>query len=548
MSEPIAVAVEVHAENRIGLYRPLWNWFGYDEPNYTYSANGKKLLGELAALSPEPVRVRTHNLLTSGDGTPALKWGSTNAYTEDSAGNPVYDWTIMGRIFDAYVEAGVIPLIQVGFTPEALSDDPGPYRHNFSPADPYTTITTGWASPPNDLGKWGNLVEAWAKHLVGRYGRAKVIDWPWEVWNEPDGHYWTGTIAEFCAMYDVTAAAIKRVLPEARVGGPHTCGPADNPKAEGFLRAFLTHATRGTNAVTGKVGSALDFVAFHAKGRPIVHDGRVRMGVQKQLRDIKAGLDIVREFPELTGKKVVIGESDPEGCAACSARVHPQNAYRNGPLYGVYTIEQIVRTYQLAHEAGIEIEGAVTWAFLFEGFPYFEGFRDLATNGIDKAVLNAFRMLGMLSGSWLEAKSSHAVGLEDVMANGVRQVPDVNAVATRDDDGVSILLWHYHDDDVPGPAAEIALAIDGLPDATMSLRHYRMDAGHSNAYAAWQAMGSPQSLEADAHGRLEAAGKLALIEQEAISPSGGVLRRDVSLPRQGVSLLRLDGIAPPRLE
>ena len=299
MSEPIAVAVEVHAGNRIGPYRPLWNWFGYDEPNYTYSANGKKLLGELAELSPEPVRVRTHNLLTSGDGTPALKWGSTNAYTEDFAGNPVYDWTIMDRIFDAYVEAGAIPFIQVGFTPEALSDDPGPYRHNFSPADPYTTIITGWASPPNDLRKWGKLVEAWAKHLVERYGRAKVIDWPWEVWNEPDGHYWTGTIAEFCAMYDVTAAAIKRVLPEARVGGPHTCGPADNPKAEAFLRAFLTHATRGTNAVTGKVGSVLDFVAFHAKGRPVVHDGRVRMGVQKQLRDIKAGLDILREFPEL---------------------------------------------------------------------------------------------------------------------------------------------------------------------------------------------------------------------------------------------------------
>jgi xylan 1,4-beta-xylosidase len=539
MSQPIAVTVDIHASKRTGPYRPLWNWFGYDEPNYTYSANGKKLLRELGELSPEPVRVRTHNLLTSGDGTPALKWGSTNAYTEDASGNPVYDWAIMDRIFDAYVEAGAIPLIQVGFTPEALSNDPGPYRHNFSPADPYTTIVTGWASPPNDLRKWGNLVEAWASHLVESYGRAKVIDWPWEVWNEPDGHYWTGTVADFCAMYDATAAAIKRVLPEARVGGPHTCGPADNPKAEAFFRAFLIHALRGTNAVTGKVGSVLDFVAFHAKGRPEVRDGHVRMGVQKQLRDIKAGLDILGEFAELKGKKVVIGESDPEGCAACSARVHPQNAYRNGPLYGVYTIEQIMRTYELSREAGVEIEGAVTWAFLFEGFPYFEGFRDLATNGIDKAVLNAFRMLGMLSGSWIEAKSSHALNLDDVMANGVRAAPDINVVATRDDGGVSILLWHYHDDDVRGPAAEITVAIDGLPDTSISLRHFRMDAGHSNAYAVWQAMGSPQSIEADAYRELEEAGKLALIEKESIRPTRGELRRSVNLPRQGVSLLRL---------
>ena len=539
MSEPIAVAVEVHANRRTGPYRPLWNWFGYDEPNYTYTANGKKLLRELAELSPEPVRVRTHNLLTSGDGAPALKWGSTNAYTEDAAGNPVYDWAIMDRIFDTYVEAGAIPLIQVGFTPEALSDDPGPYRHSFTPEDKYTTITTGWASPPNDLSKWGDLVEAWAKHLVERHGRAKVIDWPWEVWNEPDGHYWTGTIAEFCAMYDVTAAAIKRVLPDARVGGPHTCGPADNPKAEAFFRAFLTHALRGTNAVTGKVGSVLDFVAFHAKGRPVVHDGRVRMRVQKQLRDIKAGLDIMREFPELNGKKVVIGESDPEGCAACSARVHPQNAYRNGPLYGVYTVEQIIRTYELSREAGVEIEGAVTWAFLFEGFPYFEGFRDLATNGIDKAVLNAFRILGMLGGSWLNANSSHALSLDDVMANGMRQAPDINAVATRDDTGVSVLLWHYHDDDVAGPAAEITVAVDGLPDTSTSLRHFRMDADHSNAYAVWQAMGSPQSMDAGAYRQLEEAGRLALIEEETVGPTGGEFRRSVNLPRQGVSLLRL---------
>jgi xylan 1,4-beta-xylosidase len=539
MSDPIAVTVDVHAGTPIGAYRPLWNWFGYDEPNYTYSANGKKLLRELAELSPERVRVRTHNLLTSGDGTPALKWGSTNAYAEDSAGNAVYDWTIMDRIFDAYVEAACIPFIQVGFTPQALSDDPGPYRHNFTPEDKYTTIVTGWASPPNDLRKWGSLVEAWARHLVERYGRAKIFDWPWEVWNEPDGHYWTGTIPEFCAMYDVTAAAIKRVLPEARVGGPHTCGPADNPKAEAFLRAFLTHALRGTNAVTGGVGSVLDFVAFHAKGRPVVNEGHVRMGVQKQLRDIKAGLDILSEFPELAGRRVVIGESDPEGCAACSARVHPQNAYRNGPLYGVYTIEQIVRTYELAREAGVEIEGAVTWAFLFEGFPYFEGFRDLATNGIDKAVLNAFRMLGMLRGSWVEARSSHALSLTEVMANGVREAPDISAVATRDDTGVSILVWHYHDDDVSGPVAEIALMVDGLPDVDISLNHFRMDADHSNAYAVWQAMGSPQSIAGDAYRRLERAGKLALIEQEVVASVGGGLRKNVNLPRQGASLIRL---------
>lgn len=76
------VTIDVDAARPLGAYRPIWNWVGYDEPNYTYTENGRKLLRELAALSPEPVRVRTHNLLTSGDGIPALKWGSTNAYRE----------------------------------------------------------------------------------------------------------------------------------------------------------------------------------------------------------------------------------------------------------------------------------------------------------------------------------------------------------------------------------------------------------------------------------------------------------------------------------
>ena len=83
--------------------KPIWAWFGYDEPNYTYMKDGEKLLSEIAALSPVAVYVRCHNLMTSGDGTPALKWGSTNMYIEDKDGKPVYNWTIIDHIFDSYI-------------------------------------------------------------------------------------------------------------------------------------------------------------------------------------------------------------------------------------------------------------------------------------------------------------------------------------------------------------------------------------------------------------------------------------------------------------
>jgi hypothetical protein len=88
------VDIRVDAASTIGPFRPIFAYFGYDEPNFTYALNGRKLIRELAGLSPVPVYIRTHFLLATGDGTPSLKFGSSNAYTEDTAGRPVYDWTI----------------------------------------------------------------------------------------------------------------------------------------------------------------------------------------------------------------------------------------------------------------------------------------------------------------------------------------------------------------------------------------------------------------------------------------------------------------------
>ena len=223
------VSIRVHADQSDGAMRPIWNYWGYDEPNYTYAANGKKLLGELAALSPVPVYVRVHNLLTTGDGSASLKWGSTNVYTEDAAGNPIYSWVIVDRIFDAFQQADVKPLVEIGFMPEALSTHPEPYRHTF----PSGTIFTGWAYPPKDYKKWSELVFQFVHHLRERYGDAEVKTWMWEVWNEPDIDYWKGTPEEFLKLYDFTADAVLRALPGASVGGPDSTGPA-SAKAVAF--------------------------------------------------------------------------------------------------------------------------------------------------------------------------------------------------------------------------------------------------------------------------------------------------------------------------
>lgn len=542
LAAPLAaqtVAIEVDASKSLGPLRPVYSYFGYDEPNYTYMKDGKKLLGELAALSPVTVFVRAHNLLTTGDGTAALKWGSTNAYTEDASGKPVYDWTIVDRIFDTYLERGMKPLVEIGFMPEALSVKPQPYRHEWGPDKQYADIYTGWAYPPKDYDKWRELVYQWVRHSVEKYGRAEVASWYWEVWNEPNIGYWRGTPQEYHKLYDYAADAVKRALPEARMGGPHSTGPGSE-RAATFLREFLEHALRGKNYATGRTGSPLDFIGFHAKGRPRVVEGHVQMGSQFQLTDIDRGFQIVASFPELKKTPIIIGESDPEGCAACSVRFHPQNGYRNGTMYSSYTAATFARKHDLAARHGINFEGAVTWAFEFEDQPYFDGFRDLATNGIDKPVLNVFRMMGLMGATRVEARSSGAADLDAMLKGGVRDRADIGALASRNDRSVSVLVWHYHDDDLPAPPAEVSLSLAGLGGSRALVRHYRVDAEHGNSYEVWKKMGSPQKPTAEQYAQLERSGQLTMLgsPEWRTTPQGRLPVR-FALPRQGVSLIHL---------
>ncbi len=534
------VRIDVDASITEGPYKPVWAFFGYDEPNYTYMKDGRKLLSELSALSPGPVYVRVHNLLTSGDGTAALKWGSTNAYTEDAGGNPKYDWSIVDRIFDTFIERGMRPIVEIGFMPEALSTKPEPYRHRWDPSEPYRSIFTGWAYPPRDYRKWGELVYQLARHCVGRYGADAVANWYWEVWNEPDIGYWQGTPEEYYQLYDYSADAVKRALPSIRIGGPTSTGPGSD-KAAKFLREFLEHVTRGRNFATRKTGSPIDYVTFHAKGRPKVVNGHVQMGSEFQLRDIDRGFEIVSSFPELKRVPVMIGESDPEGCAACSVQYNPQNAYRNGVMYSSYTAAMFARTRELAAKHGVNLAGAVTWAFEFEDQPYFAGFRDLATNGIDKPVLNIFRMFGLMGGEQVRAKSSGALPLSGMLVTGVKGAADINAVATRGERSVNVLAWNYHDDDAAGPDARVSLAVSGVRGGRVLVRHYRVDADHSNSYTAWKALGSPQQPAAEEYGRLQRAGQLQQLRSPewVTAESNGSVHVEFTLPRHGVSLVQL---------
>ncbi len=532
--------IQVDLDQSVGPYKPIYRWFGYDEANYTTMTHGRELLKQLHDLSPAPVYIRVHHLLTSGSGHAELKFSSTNVYSEDANGKPIYDFTLLDGIFDAYKAAGVRPLVELGFMPKDLAADL-PNRHEpYEVHYPQSTISGKSNNPPKDYKKWEELVRVVTAHLVQRYGKEEVLKWYFEVWNEPDIDYWHSTPEDYWKLYDYAVAGVKAALPGAKVGGPASTSPG-HAKANLFLKNFLDHVSSGRSAATGGA-IPLDFISFHAKGQPRIEDGKVTMGINRELNDADKGFALIASFPKFKHLPIIISEADPEGCAACSSKVNPANNYRNGTLYPAYTATAFKALFQLQDRHAVDLISMLSWSFEFEDKDYFEGFRSLATNGVDKPILNVFRMFGMMSGERVKTTSSAEVPLDTLVSTGVRDSPDVDAFATHAGKEAAVLVWNYHDVNQPAPATPTTITIRGIPAGVQRvlLEHYRIDQTHSNAYTAWLQMGSPQHPTSQQYADLQAAGQLQLLTSPVwLDVKDGQVTVSTDLPRESISLLHL---------
>jgi len=197
-------------------------------------------------------------------------------------------------------------LAEIGFMPEALSTHPTPYQNSA-----VTALDGGCFYPPTDYTKWGDLITAWATHENGRYPNV-ATSWLWELWNEPDNSYWHGTFAEYAKLYDYTEAALHGVMPTAQLGGPAVASAGSS-----YVSQLLQHCATGTNAVTGKTGTRLDLISFHAKGGTTVTGGHVEMNLGHQLSLHQTGFKQVAAVAAYKQTPIYITEADPDGCAAC---------------------------------------------------------------------------------------------------------------------------------------------------------------------------------------------------------------------------------------
>ncbi len=545
------VTINVDASRTTGAQAHLWRYIGYDECNYTYIPEGIGLLKKFAALGDAPYYFRTHFMFCTGNCHGTYKFGSTNIYWENEAGEAVYDFTYYDKIIDSFLETGNKPFVELGFMPMDLVDKSylRPVGGNWESYNQYKEV--GWTCPPKDYDKWHDFIRAVIGHLVEKYGEKEVESWYFELWNEPDIFYWSGTAAEYCKLFDYTEDAVHQVLPGLRLSGPAVTGIFEGGRAQKFFRFFLEHCRRGTNFRTQKQGTRLDFITFHVKGGGFpfeMHAGKAVPSVESLVHQVKLGLDAIREFG-YQDREVVLSEADPDGWAAGGIYDNANMIFRNTEYYATYVASTYEKIDQLCARYGVKVR-PLAWAFLFPGERCFEGTRTFTTQGIDKAVFNLFKIYGSLGEEKLAFTSDGAekldflkepdIGRKDhSQYTGEGEETDVSGFAVRGKKGeTQIVVYSHNNDRDKREDREITVRVEGLGADQVRVAHYRIDREHSNPYSEWVRQGSPLFPEGEQYAAIKARDGLEKLEEDrTLAVTEGRLELRFTMPAHGVSYL-----------
>ena len=532
------VQVDVDGGLILGEQEHFWKYIGYDECNYTYIPEGKALLKKFFDLGDGPYFVRTHFMFCTGNCHGTYKFGSTNLYTEDD-GKPVYDFAVYDAIVDAQLEAGHLPFLELGFMPMDLAD-PAPLG---VPMEYSVYKEKGWSCPPKDYQKWYDLILELSKHLRDRYGAEKISRWRFELWNEPDIFYWSGTPQQYCDLYDYTETALHAVLPEARLSGPAVTGILEKGSARDFLKLFLEHCSHGKNACTGETGTRLDFITFHTKGGGFpfqIRAPKEEPSVERLIRHVANGLEVIRECG-YAGKEIVLSEADPDGWAAGGMYDNANMIFRNTEYYASYVAAAYTKLEQLRRKENAQIY-PLAWAFLFPGERCFEGTRTFTTQGIQKPIFNLFKLFGKLGTESLQLNSEgeQPEGEEEARA-------DVSGIAVRKDQSVvQVLLYSHHQDRDRTDSQQVCVNVRNLEASLgkkvsqVCVKHWRIDREHSNAYAQWIKEGLPLYPDAEQYASICARQDLECMGEEQVIPvQEDAVSLFFSMPAHSVSLLEI---------
>ena len=419
----------------------------------------------------------------------AIFHDEVGVYDEDASGNPVYNFSYVDQVYDGLLQNHVRPFIELSFMPRKLAADAQAVQAFW-----YKPIV----SPPKDWNKWDQLVDAFVRHLVDRYGLEEVSQWYFEVWNEPNLDFWAGNPREqsYYDLYDHTARTVKRVSSRLRVGGPATAQAA-------WVDRFLAHCKEKNVPV--------DFASTHVYGND-------------KPEDVFATQDAIPRTSMVC--RAVKKVSDQ---IAASAFPHmpliwtEYNAsYKNEPevtdtaFMGPWLADTIRQC-----DGMTQMMSYWTFSDVFEEqgvvkTPFYGGFGILAERSIPKAAFNDFALLHHLGETRLDVKS------------------DSLLVTRKPDGSLSIAAWNVFLPEAAGTPMTMTLHFKGMAKARWA-RVTIVDENHGSPLPAWAAMGKPAFPTVAQIGELRKAAQLPAAQRVRIS--GDTLQ--LTLQPQALALIEV---------
>jgi xylan 1,4-beta-xylosidase len=405
-------------------------------------------------------------------------------YGEDRYGRPAYDFQYVDQIYDGLLASGVRPAVELGFMPRDLALRPDHHPFWYRPI----------VAPPKSYDKWAALIQAFARHLVERYGIDEVATWYFEVWNEPNLDFWTGDPkqASYFELYDHTARALKAVDARLRVGGPATAQTA-------WVPAFIAH--------TQQAHVPVDFVSTHIYGDedPVLVFGP---GHETAAR----GYDLVCPSIRKVHDEIAASARPdlPLQISEFNATSNSRDPKLASPFMGPWLARTIRDCDGLA-----EVMSYWTFSDVFEEQgvltqPFADGFGLVGLGGVPKPVFGAFALL-------------HRLGTERLASAAD------NVLVTRRADGTLVLAaWNAAPDGAP---VRLDLGVPGT-----AARVFRVDPDHGNAIDLYERMGAPRYPTAPQLAALRAAADPG--PPETVTPANGRLTLD--LPPYGLAVVEID--------
>lgn len=374
----------------------------------------------------------------------------------------VYDWTKVDHLYDNLLEMGIKPFIELGFTPSALKT-----------SEQTIFYWKGNTSQPR-LDLWKQLIDAFARHLIERYGIEEVRTWYFEVWNEPnlDGFWQYGDQEAYFALYGVTARTLKAIDAQLRVGGPSTAGAAWVPELLAHAKATQTPVDFVTTHTYG-----VDFGYLDEEGKKDLQLSRNPDAIVGDVRKVRGEI----EASHLPGLPLFFTE--------WSTSYNPRDLTHDSYIAAPYIISKLKGTQGI-------VQGMSYWTYsdLFEEpgpptTPFHGGFGLMTKDGVRKASWFAYKYLNALKGKEIPAA-------------------DPQVWAACDGASVSAVLWDFQLPDQKGQSnrtffsklvpnkksASVTMRLTGLTPGSYELKIHRTGYKINDAYSAYIEMGAPEAL------------------------------------------------------